>query len=126
MSAVEQVYSMVHNRDPELYPRTSSLAKAPELEMYFSKVAKFRNVDALYREESYFHVTERGTVQEVREEMGLQDGYRLTPETPLAPESGGDYAWHNGSLDRDDPAGQQRLCVSTVRHLTPEYLKEQS
>jgi hypothetical protein len=48
---------------------------SPELEVYYSKVARFRNIDALYTEESFYLATKHRTVMEVREEMKLHDGY---------------------------------------------------
>jgi hypothetical protein len=67
---------------------------SPELEVYYSKVARFRNIDALYTEESFYLATKHRTVMEVREEMKLHDGYWVSGKTPTATESNEDYSWY--------------------------------
>ncbi len=99
MASVEKIYGMVHTGSEELYPAARSQEKCPMTAAYFSKIARFRNVDDLYCEENFFHVDERGIVTEVREEWGYQDGFEPVEPTAAYPESGEDYAWQYGRLN---------------------------
>ena len=112
MEAVERIYGMVHMKEENLYPLSSSQEKSPLTSAYFEKIARFRNATDLHCEECFYHVSHRGEVVEVREESGLQDGYEPAHPVATHPEDGEDYAWYYGRLHRDEPAGQQRFFVS--------------
>jgi hypothetical protein len=112
MENVEEIYSMIHADEKNLYPYSAAQEKTPETNLYFTKIATFRTIDHLRTEECFYHVNSRGMVTEVKEELGLYDGYKPATHTDEQPESPEDYSWYYGSLHREESHGQQRLFVS--------------
>jgi hypothetical protein len=109
---VEEIYSMVHADEKNLFPYSAAQEKTPETTLYFSKIATFRTINHLRAEETFYHVNQRGMVTEVKEELGLYDGYKPTTHTDDQPECSEDFSWYYGTLHRDESHGQQRLFVS--------------
>lgn len=112
METVERVYSLVHTDDPSLFPLAQALEKTDATKEYFSKIARFRTVNDLQREECFYHVNARGVVTEIKEELGLSDGYAPVPGFVMKPESDSDFSWFYGTLGSADSPQQSRLFVS--------------
>ncbi|CBY16311.1 unnamed protein product, partial [Oikopleura dioica] len=109
MEIVEKIYGLVHMKEPNLFPLSKPQEKTRLTASYFSKIAHFRNSTDLHCEESFYHVTHRSEVIEVKEELGYLDGYEPPVPPATRPEDGEDFSWYYGRLHRDETEGQQRF-----------------